>query len=380
MEFNLSEDYKNIREMAASFSETELMPFASEWDQKEIFPTDVLKKSADLGLAGIYVSEKFGGSGLDRLSAALVFEQLSRGCVSTAAYLSIHNMVAWMIDSEGSNELKEKFIPQLCSMNLFSSYCLTESSSGSDASALKTTAKRKGNSHYVLNGSKSFISGGPTSDVYAVMCRTGEDGPKGISCILIEKDTPGLSFGKNEKKLGWNSQHTSTVNFDNCEVPIENLVGNEGDGFKLAMKGLDGGRVNIAACSIGGATFALENTIQYTSERKQFGKKINEFQVSQFKLADMSTDLEASRLMVYKAATSIDNKDSDATKYCAMAKRFATDACFDICNQALQLHGGYGYLKDFPLERVLRDLWVHQILEGTNEIMRLIISRKILDV
>ena len=289
-------------------------------------------------------------------------------------------MVAWMIDSEGSNDLKQKFIPKLCAMELFSSYCLTESSSGSDASALKTTAKRKGNSHYVLNGSKSFISGGPTSDVYAVMCRTGEDGPKGISCILIEKDTPGLSFGKNEKKLGWNSQHTSTVNFDNCEVPIENLVGNEGDGFKLAMKGLDGGRVNIAACSIGGATFALENTIQYTTERKQFGKKINEFQVSQFKLADMSTDLEASRLMVYKAATSIDNKDSDATKYCAMAKRFATDACFDICNQALQLHGGYGYLKDFPLERVLRDLRVHQILEGTNEIMRLIISRKILDV
>ena len=380
MEFYLSEDYKNIKDMAASFSETELMPFASEWDQQEIFPKDVLKKIASLGLAGIYVKEKFGGSGLDRLSAALVFEELSRGCVSTAAYLSIHNMVAWMIDSEGSDELKKRFIPKLCSMDLFSSYCLTESSSGSDASALKTTAKRKGNSHYVLNGSKSFISGGPTSDLYAVMCRTGEEGPGGISCILVEKNASGLSFGKKEKKLGWNSQHTSTVNFDDCEVPIENLVGNEGDGFKLAMKGLDGGRVNIAACSIGGATFALENAIKYTSERKQFGKKINQFQVSQFKLADMSTDLEASKLMVYKAASSLDNKDINSTKYCAMAKRFATDACFNICNEALQLHGGYGYLKDFPLERVMRDLRVHQILEGTNEIMRLIISRKILEI
>ena len=380
MEFNLSEDYKNIKDMAASFSETELMPFASEWDQKEIFPKDVLKKIASLGLAGIYVKEKFGGSGLDRLSAALVFEELSRGCVSTAAYLSIHNMVAWMIDSEGSDELKKRFIPKLCSMDLFSSYCLTESSSGSDASALKTTAKRKGNSHYVLNGSKSFISGGPTSDIYAVMCRTGEEGPGAISCILVEKNAPGLSFGKKEKKLGWNCQHTSTVNFDDCKVPIENLVGNEGDGFKLAMKGLDGGRVNIAACSIGGATFALENAIKYTSERKQFGKKINQFQVSQFKLADMSTDLEASKLMVYKAASSLDNKDINSTKYCAMAKRFATDACFNICNEALQLHGGYGYLKDFPLERVMRDLRVHQILEGTNEIMRLIISRKILEI
>ena len=380
MEFYLSEDYKNIKDMAASFSETELMPFASEWDQKEIFPKDVLKKIASLGLAGIYVKEKFGGSGLDRLSAALVFEELSRGCVSTAAYLSIHNMVAWMIDSEGSDELKKRFIPKLCSMDLFSSYCLTESSSGSDASALKTTAKRKGNSHYVLNGSKSFISGGPTSDIYAVMCRTGEEGPGGISCILVEKNAPGLSFGKKEKKLGWNCQHTSTVNFDDCKVPIENLVGNEGDGFKLAMKGLDGGRVNIAACSIGGATFALENAIKYTSERKQFGKKINQFQVSQFKLADMSTDLEASKLMVYKAASCLDNKDINSTKYCAMAKRFATDACFNICNEALQLHGGYGYLKDFPLERVMRDLRVHQILEGTNEIMRLIISRKILEI
>ena len=380
MGFDLSEDYKNIKDMAASFSETELMPFASEWDQQEIFPKNVLKKIASLGLAGIYVKEKFGGSGLDRLSAALVFEELSRGCVSTAAYLSIHNMVAWMIDSEGSDELKKRFIPKLCSMDLFSSYCLTESSSGSDASALKTTAKRKGNSHYVLNGSKSFISGGPTSDLYAVMCRTGEEGPGGISCILVEKNASGLSFGKKEKKLGWNSQHTSTVNFDDCEVPIENLVGNEGDGFKLAMKGLDGGRVNIAACSIGGATFALENAIKYTSERKQFGKKINQFQVSQFKLADMSTDLEASKLMVYKAASSLDNKDINSTKYCAMAKRFATDACFNICNEALQLHGGYGYLKDFPLERVMRDLRVHQILEGTNEIMRLIISRKILEI
>ena len=379
MEFNLDQDQISIKEMAKSFSETELMPYASEWDQKEIFPIETLKKSAELGLAAIYVDEKYGGSGLNRLSAALIFEELSRGCVSTAAFLSIHNMVAWMIDSHGSESLRKKFVPKLSSMDLISSYCLTESSSGSDAAALKTTAKKKGNNFYIINGSKSFISGGPSSDLYAVMCRTDETSSNGISCILIEKGTKGLSFGKREKKLGWNSQHTSTVNFDNCEVPIDNLVGNEGEGFKLAMKRLDGGRVNIAACSIGGATLALENALSYTSERKQFGRSLNQFQVNQFKLADMATNLDAAKLMVYKAANSLDIKDMNSTKNCAMAKRFATDVCFQICNEALQLHGGYGYLKDFPLERLIRDLRVHQILEGTNEIMRLIISRSLID-
>ena len=377
MNFEYTNDQKAIQEMAKSFAETELMPYASEWDQKEIFPIDTLRKAAQLGLAAIYVNEDRGGSGLNRLDAAIIFEELSRGCVSTAAYLSIHNMVTWMIDSHGSDNIKDKYIKKLSSMEMMSSYCLTESGSGSDAAALKTTASKKGNSHYLLNGSKSFISGGPTSDLFLVMCRTGGEGAEGVSCFLVEKGSKGLSFGKQEKKMGWNSQHTSMVNFDNCEIPIENIVGNEGDGFKIAMKGLDGGRVNIAACSLGGARAALENSLTYSAERKQFGKSIDQFQVTQFKLADMATELEASRLMVLRAATSLDSKDPHATKYCAMAKRFATDICSDICNVALQIHGGYGYLKDFPLERLVRDLRVHQILEGTNEIMRVIISRKL---
>ena len=377
MNFEYTNDQKAIQEMAKNFAETELMPYASEWDQKEIFPIDTLRKAAQLGLAAIYVNEDRGGSGLNRLDAAIIFEELSRGCVSTAAYLSIHNMVTWMIDSHGSDNIKDKYIKKLSSMEMMSSYCLTESGSGSDAAALKTTVSKKGNSHYLLNGSKSFISGGPTSDLFLVMCRTGGEGAEGVSCLLVEKGSKGLSFGKQEKKMGWNSQHTSMVNFDNCEIPIENIVGNEGDGFKIAMKGLDGGRVNIAACSLGGARAALENSLTYSAERKQFGKSIDQFQVTQFKLADMATELEASRLMVLRAATSLDTKDPHATKYCAMAKRFATDICSDICNVALQIHGGYGYLKDFPLERLVRDLRVHQILEGTNEIMRVIISRKL---
>jgi len=377
MNFEYNQDQLAIQEMAKNFAETEFAPYASEWDQNEIFPVQTLKKAAELGLAAIYVNEKHGGSGLSRLDAAIIFEELARGCVSTAAYLSIHNMVTWMIDSHGSESIKEKFINRLSTMEIMSSYCLTEAGSGSDAAAMKTSALRKGNSHYVLNGSKSFISGGPTSDVFAVMCRTGEDGANGVSCVLIEKETKGLSFGKQEKKMGWNSQHTSTVNFDNCEIPIDNIVGNEGDGFKIAMKGLDGGRVNIAACSLGGARAALEASLSYASDRKQFGKSIDQFQATQFKLADMATELEASRLMVLRAAASLDSKDTQATKYCAMAKRFATDICSDICNEALQIHGGYGYLKDFPLERLVRDLRVHQILEGTNEIMRVIISRKL---
>ena len=377
MNFEYNQDQLAIQEMAKNFAVTEFAPYASEWDQNEIFPVETLKKAAELGLAAIYVNERYGGSGLSRLDAAIIFEELSRGCVSTAAYLSIHNMVTWMIDSHGSESIKEKFIKRLSTMEIMSSYCLTEAGSGSDAAAMKTSASRKGNSHYVLNGSKSFISGGPTSDVFAVMCRTSEDGANGVSCLLIEKETKGLSFGKQEKKMGWNSQHTSTVNFDNCEIPIDNIVGNEGDGFKIAMKGLDGGRVNIAACSLGGARAALDASLSYAADRKQFGKSIDQFQATQFKLADMATELEASRLMVLRAAASLDLKDIQATKYCAMAKRFATDICSDICNEALQIHGGYGYLKDFPLERLVRDLRVHQILEGTNEIMRVIISRKL---
>ena len=377
MNFEYNDEQMAIKEMAKNFSETELMPHASEWDQNEIFPIQTLKKAAQLGLAAIYVSEDHGGSGLNRLDAAIIFEELSRGCVSTAAYLSIHNMVTWMIDAHGSESIKKKFINKLSTMEIMSSYCLTESGSGSDAAALKTTASKKGNSHYILNGSKSFISGGPTSDVFAVMCRTGGEGPGGVSCLLVEKGVEGLSFGKQEKKMGWNSQHTSMVNFDNCQIPLENIVGNEGEGFKIAMQGLDGGRVNIAACSLGGARAALEASISYSAERKQFGKSIDQFQVTQFKLADMATELEASRLMVLRAASSLDAKDPQATKLCAMAKRFTTDICSNICDMGLQIHGGYGYLKDFPLERLVRDLRVHQILEGTNEIMRVIISRKL---
>jgi len=379
MNFEYNDEQMAIKEMAKNFAETELMPHASEWDQNEIFPIQTLKKAAQLGLAAIYVSEDHGGSGLNRLDAAIIFEELSRGCVSTAAYLSIHNMVTWMIDAHGSESIKKKFINKLSTMEIMSSYCLTESGSGSDAAALKTTASKKGNSHYILNGSKSFISGGPTSDVFAVMCRTGGEGPGGVSCLLVEKGVEGLSFGKQEKKMGWNSQHTSMVNFDNCQIPLENIVGNEGDGFKIAMQGLDGGRVNIAACSLGGARAALEASISYSAERKQFGKSIDQFQVTQFKLADMATELEASRLMVLRAASSLDAKDPQATKLCAMAKRFTTDICSNICDMGLQIHGGYGYLKDFPLERLVRDLRVHQILEGTNEIMRVIISRKLKD-
>ena len=375
MNFEYNEDQLAIKEMAKNFAETELMPYASEWDQKEIFPVETLKRAADLGMAAIYVDDLYGGSGLSRLHAAIIFEELSRGCVSTAAYISIHNMVTWMIDKHGSDDLRKRFVPKLSTMQKMSSYCLTEPGSGSDAVALKTKATKRGNSHYLLNGTKSFISGGPTSDVFAVMCRTGEEGAGGVSCLLVEKGTKGLTFGKQEKKMGWNSQHTSMVNFDNCEIPIDNLVGNEGDGFKIAMKGLDGGRVNIAACSLGGARAALEASLNYAAERKQFGKTLDKFQVTQFKLADMATELEASRLMVLRAACALDSHDKQATKLCAMAKRYATDVCSEICNMALQIHGGYGYLKDFPLERLVRDLRVHQILEGTNEIMRVIISR-----
>jgi hypothetical protein len=378
MDFVLDEDRQAVQDMARSFAAEKLAPFAAEWDENEIFPTETLKEAAALGLAGIYVRDDMGGSGMGRLEAALVFEALSAGCVSTAAYLSIHNMVAWMVDRFGSEEVRARFLPGLCRMDSIASYCLTEPGAGSDAAALKTKAEKKGNSHYVLNGAKAFISGGPTSDVYAVMARTGGEGAGGVSCLLVEKGAKGLSFGKKERKMGWNSQHTSIVSFEDCEVPAENLIGNEGEGFKIAMQGLDGGRINIAACSLGGAQAALDASLGYVKERKAFGKSIADFQATQFKLADMETELDAARLMTYRAACSLDAKSPDATKHAAMAKRFATDIGFTVVDEALQLHGGYGYLRDFPIERLLRDLRVHRILEGTNEIMRIVIARKML--
>ena len=378
MDFQLSEEQAAIRDMARGFAADHFAPNAARWDAEEIFPVDELRMAADLGLAGIYVSDDVGGSGLGRVDAAIIFEELAAACPSTAAYLSIHNMVAWMIDRFGDTAIRERFLPKVTSMEAMASYCLTEPGAGSDAASLKTKADKDGNSHYILNGSKAFISGGPTSDVYAVMCRTGNEGPKGISCILVEAGAPGLSFGAKERKLGWNSQHTAMVNFEDCRVPVENIVGNVGDGFKIAMAGLDGGRINIGACSIGGARAGLEAARGYALERKQFGQAIAEFQAIQFKLADMATELEAARLMIHRAADSLDRGDPDATLHAAMAKRMATDIGSAICNEALQIHGGYGYLKDFPLERLVRDLRVHQILEGTNEIMRVIIARKLL--
>lgn len=378
MDFQLSEEQRAIQDMARSFAAERLAPNAAEWDEKGHFPVDVLRELAELGLGAIYVADDVGGSGLGRLDAAVVFEELSAGCVSTSAFLSIHNMVAWMVDRFGGDEIRQRFLPKLATMEQIASYCLTEPGAGSDAAALKTRAEKVGNSHYVLNGGKAFISGGGISDVYAVMCRTGEEGAKGISCILVEKDTPGLSFGENEKKLGWNSQPTAMVNFDDCKVPAENLVGAEGEGFRIAMAGLDGGRINIAACSLGGARAALEASLSYVKDRKAFGKAIADFQATQFRLADMATELDASRLMVHRAAVSLDDKSPDATQHAAMAKRFATDIGYRIVDEALQLHGGYGYLKDYPVERLLRDLRVHRILEGTNEIMRVIIARKLL--
>lgn len=377
MDFALTEEQEAIQEMARRFAADELAPHAAEWDEKKHFPVDVIRKSAELGLAGIYTRDDVGGSGLGRLDAALIFEALSEGCISTAAYISIHNMCSWMIDSFGSEELRGKYCPKLTSMEMIASYCLTEPGSGSDAAALKTKAVRDGD-HYVLNGSKAFISGAGVSDLYVVMVRAGGDGPKGVSTVLVEKGTPGLSFGANERKMGWNSQPTAIVTFEDCRIPVSNRVGEEGDGFKFAMMGLDGGRLNIAACSLGASNAALKAALDYANERRAFGKRLNEQQALQFKLADMATELEAARVMLYQAAWKLDNKTPDATRFCAMAKRLVTDRGFDIVNDALQLHGGYGYLRDYPLERMLRDVRVHQILEGTNEIMRVIVARDLL--
>ncbi|MDB5460298.1 MAG: acyl-CoA dehydrogenase [Caulobacteraceae bacterium] len=377
MDFALSGDQRAIQDAALAFALAELAPHSARWDQDKHFPVDTMRQAAALGFAGIYVKEDVGGSGLGRLDAALIFEALSYGDVATAAFLSIHNMCAWMIDSFGAEALRQAFLPRLTSMELIASYCLTEPGSGSDAAALRTRAARDGDD-YVLNGSKAFISGAGVSDLYVVMARTGAEGPKGISAILVEKGTPGLSFGALERKMGWNSQPTAVVNFDNVRVPASHRLGDEGQGFGLAMKGLDGGRVNIASCSLGGARLAFDTAKAHLQTRQQFGKPLSAFQALQFKLADMATELDAARLMTYRAAAALDAGDPLATQYCAMAKRFATDAGFEAANQALQLHGGYGYLRDYPLERIVRDLRVHQILEGTNEIMRVIIARELL--
>jgi alkylation response protein AidB-like acyl-CoA dehydrogenase len=377
MDFQLTEDQVQFQDVARDFAANEMAPFAKEWDEKHHFPEDTLRKAAELGFAGIYIGEDVGGSGLGRLDATVILEQLAGACPSTAAYISIHNMAAWMIDRFGTQEQRQQWLPKLCTMEHFASYCLTEPGSGSDAASLKTRAERDGD-HYVLNGSKAFISGGGRSDVYVVMVRTGGPGPKGISTLVVPKGTPGLSFGKQEEKMGWNSQPTAAVIFEDCRVPVANRLGEEGEGFKIAMMGLDGGRLNIGACSLGGAQAALNAALEYGQVRKQFGKALVEFQALQFKLADMETELTAARLLLQRAASALDAKAYDATKLCAMAKRYATDIGFKVCNDALQLHGGYGYIREYPIERLLRDLRVHQILEGTNEIMREIIVRKML--
>jgi alkylation response protein AidB-like acyl-CoA dehydrogenase len=376
MSFALTDDQTTIRDMARDFAAEKLAPHALEWDEKRHFPVDVIRETAALGMAGIYVREASGGSGLTRLDAALIFEALAEGCPTVSAYLSIHNMVAWMIDRFGSDGQRSAFLPQLLSMEHLGAYCLTEPGSGSDAAALKTKAVLDGD-HYVLNGQKQFISAAGSADIYIVMCRTGGDGPSGVSALIVPATTKGLTFGANEKKMGWNAQPTRAVMFDNARVPVANRLGDEGQGFKMAMAGLDGGRLNIGACSLGGAQAALQKALSYTNERKAFGKKINEMQATQFRLADMATELEAARTFLYAAASAYDRQDPQATMKCAMAKRFATDTGFNVANEALQLFGGYGYLQDYGIEKIVRDLRVHQILEGTSEIMKLIIGRQL---
>jgi alkylation response protein AidB-like acyl-CoA dehydrogenase len=377
MDFDLSEEQEAFAATARDFARAEMMPHARAWDEGEIFPIETLRQAAALGFAAIYVRDDVGGAGLTRLDATLIFEELAQGCTSTAAYLSIHNMVAWMIDTFGSDAQRHRFLPALVGMEKFGSYCLTEPGTGSDAANLTTKAVRDGDD-YVLDGAKAFISGGGASDVYVVMARTGGAGAHGISSFIVEKGTPGLSFGAREKKLGWKSQPTAMVLFDNCRVPADNRLGAEGEGFRIAMGGLDGGRLNIAACSLGGAQFCLDRTIAYMRERKQFGTRLSEMQALRFRVADYATELESARLMTRRAAVAVGRGDADGRRLAAMAKRLATDIGFEVVNGCLQLHGGYGYLADHPIERVLRDVRVHQILEGTNEVMRLIIGRDIL--
>ena len=376
-QFDLNEDQRAIQEMAQRFTADAIIPNAAEWDEKHIFPRDTIRAAAELGFGGIYVSEASGGIGLGRLESALIMEAMAYGCPSTSAFISIHNMAAWMIDTFGGQAVKDAYLPDLIPMNRMASYCLTEAGAGSDAASLKTKAVRDGD-HYVVTGSKQFISGGGENEVYVVMVRTGQDGPKGISCLVIDKDMPGVSFGAQERKLGWHSQPTAQVNFDAVRVPVANLVGSEGQGFAIAMAGLDGGRLNIGACSLGGAQRCIDEAVQYTKDRKQFGQSIADFQNTQFTLADMQTELEAARALLYAAAVKVTENAPDKTRFAAMAKRFATDTGSSVVDRALQLHGGYGYLMDYPIERFWRDLRVHSILEGTNQVMRMIIARDML--
>ncbi|XP_033107842.1 isobutyryl-CoA dehydrogenase, mitochondrial-like isoform X2 [Anneissia japonica] len=354
-----------------------MAPFMKEWDEKELFPMESMRKAAALGFGGIYTREDYGGSGLSRLDASVIFEALAQGCVSTTAFMSIHNMCCWMIDEFGSEEQRQSRLPLLCTMEKFASYCLTEPGSGSDAASLTTSARRDGD-HYIMNGSKAFISGGGDTDLYLVMSRTGGAGPKGISCIMVEKETPGLTFGKKEKKMGWNSQPTRIVNFEDCRVPVSNRIGEEGTGFNIAMKGLNGGRINIASCSLGAAQGAIEQARDHLKVRKQFGQTLQHNQFLQFRLAELASDLVASRLVVRNAAKALQDDSQDAVVLCSMAKLFATEKCTHICDRALQMFGGYGYLKDYPVQQYLRDVRVHEILEGTNEIMRMLIARDLL--
>lgn len=377
MQFDLNDDQRAIQDMAQRFTADRITPHAAEWDEKHIYPKATIKAAAELGFAAIYVRPENGGIGLGRLEAALIIEAMAYGCPSTSAFISIHNMAAWMVDAYGDAPVQQKYLPGLVSMDLIASYCLTEPGAGSDAASLKTRAVRDGD-HYVVSGSKAFISGGGVNDIYVTMVRTGEDGPKGISCLVIEKDMPGVSFGAPERKLGWHSQPTAQVNFDAVRVPVANRVGAEGQGFSIAMAGLDGGRLNIGACSLGGAQRALDEAITYTRQRTQFGKAIADFQATQFTLADMDTELSAARALLYQAAAKVTAGTPDKTRFAAMAKRLATDTGMTVVDRALQLHGGYGYLMDFPIERIFRDLRVHQILEGTNQIMRVITARELL--
>jgi len=375
-QFALNADQIAVRDMARAFADEVFAPNALAWDEAKHFPVAEMRKAAALGMGGVYIAEEVGGSGLSRLAATLIFEALATACPTVAAYMSIHNMSAWMIDAYGSAGQRKQWLPKLCTMQLLASYCLTEPGAGSDAAALATRAVRDGG-YYVLNGQKQFISGAGGGDLYVVMARTGGGGPSGISTFVVPGDTPGISLGANERKMGWNAQPTRAVMFQDVRVPAANRLGEEGIGFKIAMAGLDGGRLNIAACSLGGAQAALDKTLAYMKERKAFGKRLDEFQALQFRLADMATELEASRTLLWRAAAALDRKDENATQLCAMAKRFVTDNCFDIANQALQLHGGYGYLSEYGIEKIVRDLRVHQILEGTNEIMRVIVARSL---
>ena len=377
MDFQLTEEQTLIQDMAKNFAATELAPHSSKWDEEKFLDRTVFAKAAELGFMGMYSGEEHGGTGLSRLDSAIVFEQLAAGDVSHTAMMTIHNMATWMVDRYADEALREKYVPRLTAGELIASYCLTEPGAGSDAASLTTKAVKNGDD-YILNGTKTFISGAGWSDIYVVMARTSDNGAKGVSTFVVEKGTAGLSFGANEKKMGWNAQPTAQVIMEDCRIPAENRVGAEGDGFKFAMSGLDGGRINIGACSLGGAQKAMDASLQYTKERTQFGKSISDFQNTQFMLADMATELEASRMMIYRAADMLDKKLPNAGAACAMAKRFTTDMCSKIANDALQLHGGYGYLSEYEIEQIVRDLRVHQILEGTNQIMRMIVSRSLL--